>query len=42
MYNMNTINTAVMLYMNVVHRVNPKSSHHQEEIFFYLFNFASI
>ena len=31
-----------MLYMKVVKRVNPKSSHHKENFFFYFFNFMSI
>ena len=38
MYNMITIvNTAVLVYLKVVKRVNPKSSHHKgKNIFFFL------
>ena len=31
-----------MLYMKVVKRVKPKSSHHKEKTFFYFFKFVSL
>ena len=31
-----------MLYMKVAKTVNPKSSHHKEKNFFYVFNFISV
>ena len=41
MYNMiNIMNTAVLLYMEVVKRVNPKSSHHKEKNFFLILLFC--